>query len=1257
MSIVGPIDPILLSHLSPDTSVAKFRELLFCEARHVGLRPDAIIISSNLHVPDGGIDAQIDATGPLPTDTFIKPGRNSFQLKTGTTFKPWQPSSIRNELLTATGDLASEVKRTLEAEGRYTLVCFGLDLTPEQINDSHALLVGLFAESGFSNTEERVAVLGQCQIAAYFDRYSSLRLSLLGGSDEDFLSVSEWALHAHMSNQVILSEDQEKLINTLREKLLGETKHIRILGEPGIGKTRLVLESVRVEEIASHVLYVQHGARFSKTNLFREFLRETPKYPLVLVLDELSEREMSEVWGHLRNRCGALKIISLDHGPERSHDAEIDIVLAPRLPDATIKQILQSHVGEYADVDRWVTVCEGSPRVAQAIGENLAANPEDILKPPATVPIWERFLYGYTQQLGEDARHVALLMRHIALFSRFGFESPVGHEARYIANIIERSDPALTWQKFQEIVQQMRERRILQGDRTLFIVPWALHIHLWREYWHWYGRGFDFSQTFEHMPRTLHGWFMDMFRFAHDTSAAPIVREILRPDGIYSNRSFLSSDKGTTFLSTLAEADPGSTLSLIEQTFGIWTRDELLAFTEGRQNIVWTLEKIAVWRPTFTRAARMLTKLAITENASNSNNATGTLLGLFAIGPDNAATEASPSERLPILLEMLRSTDPDWKRIGLQVAEAALDASGHRFRIIGPEFQGVKERASLWRPQTYGEWWSEYKAYWNTLVNETRSWPNDLRTEANSAIIESAGHQIRIAKHKETILAVLEQIANDAATDIQRLNSFFIQRERWHREKEDSTTSFRLRRLEGRLTRRSLESRFQRYVLDTTWDEWNDYSPEGELREHTRPKRLISALAKRVAESDEAFNQLLPKIVSSHTQTPALSVFGRGMYAADNKCKRLLPLLECKEGDSQCLGGYLAALKESSIENWQSVFLGLLGKQETAKQGAALTWYSGFNDAVLDASMTAFENGWIEPGVFQHICFGLSWKSLSHDHLLRLFNLLSNRDDSVSTYLLVDLLDQILEHDSWIVDSEFVFRVVTAPIHFADRRGNMHSYHWHKVCEKLVTHDQNKAMPLFDMLLQQMNDNYRLSYDHDTAPLAHSLCKTNPTGAWQIITNHLLSTAPKWRGDLLNWLGGGIGGFDENVPIPPIAEIPTETIIDWIEHDPEGRAAMIAHCAPRSLDDMLGGDLTRALIAKYMHIDGVLSEISANFHSGGYRGPRSQYLRRKRDRFRAWLSQGFDANVSLWIENEIVQLDKDIEQSEIAEEREPWNRP
>lgn len=1104
-----PLRAELTWTLGAEVVVTRFRELLHCEARYAGLKPDAVTISANLYVADGGIDAQVESDHDLPEDTFLKFGRIGFQLKTGTTFRPWQQSSLKSELLSQSGKLASEVRRTLEVGGHYFLVCFGLDLTPEQRNDSRALIAALFADFGFTDLAAHIEVFGQSQIAAYFERYPSLRLSLLGGSDEDFLSVSEWSQHAHMSNELVLSEDQAKLVELLREKLRGEAKHLRILGEPGIGKTRLVLEAVRSEDIAPNAVYVEHGERFARTQLFRQLLRADSKYPLVLVLDELSEREMSEIWGHLKHRSGALKLISIDHGPDRSRDSEIGRISAPRLPDHTVRAILASHVGERAELDRWVSVCEGSPRVAQAVGENLAANPDDILRPPATVPIWERFLFGYALHQSEEARQIARVMRHIALFSRFGFEVPVGGEAKYIAEAVVQVDPAVTWSRFQEVVQTLRERRVLQGSRTLFIVPWALHFYLWREYWRWYGHGFDFVGTFGTMPEALHGWFMDMFRFAHGSDAAQVVRDILRLDGVFSNRDFLCSAKGTSFLSTLAEADPEASLTLIERTLGTWSREELLALETNRQNIVWALEKIAVWRPTVVRAIRMLARLALAENSNYSNNATGTLLALFHIGQEWAATEASPAERLPALLEMLQSGDNDLKRLGLKVAEAALKTSGRGFRIVGAEYQGLRERASVWTPETYGDWWVEYRHYWDCLVGETLKWDDELRKDANLTILAAAEEQLRIASHVEMVLSVIEQVSTDPTTEIRQLNHFFIRRIRRNRDEDDRSACFRLRRLDGRLARHSLKSRLQRYVLDTTWDEWEDYDVADELRECTRPRKLVRALAGRVARRDDAFDQLLPILVASASVTGALFYFGEALCASDTDYRRLERLIsvEVVSTQSQSLGGYLNCLKRRDPDRWRDALLGLLTNAATVTQGADLVWRTGFNNEIFDAWLDAFERGWIEAGCFRCLCYGKSWEAIPLDRLVRLLTVLSDRVDQISTYVLVDLLDQVLRMQVWPTDSDFVYRVATAPAHFEERQDTMHAYHWHSVCKKLVSHDSQKAIPLLNVLFQQMGTNYRLSYNHYVEPFAQALCRINPTEAWELVASHLLSVS------------------------------------------------------------------------------------------------------------------------------------------------------
>jgi hypothetical protein len=324
----------------------------------------------------------------------------------------------------------------------------------------------------------------------------------------------------------------------------------------------------------------------------------------------------------------------MDHGPEHSRDDQMLVVDCPRLHEDEIMAILASYLPKHTGVWHWAQWCSGSPRVAHAVGKNLQKTSEDLLKPPATVPMWERFVAGYERPDSQNAREAWTVLRHVALFTRFGFEEPVSAEAQYLCQCVQQVTPSITWACFQEIVEHLRERRILQGKRTLFIVPKALHIYLWLDYWKNYGRGFDFQHFFDSIPSSLQHWFLQQFIYAHGSPVAcNVVRYTLSLEGPFSNHAFLVSQAGTRFLKCLAEAEPSATVVVIERTFGTWSQEELKRWETGRKDIVWALQKIAVWREHFLRAARVLVKLALAENENYSNNSTGILLSLFQTVP------------------------------------------------------------------------------------------------------------------------------------------------------------------------------------------------------------------------------------------------------------------------------------------------------------------------------------------------------------------------------------------------------------------------------------------------------------------------------------------------------------------------------------------------------------------------------------------------------------------------------------------------
>ncbi len=1246
-----------IASLSGEQAVEVIHSILRAECDYAKLSPAALTISKRLTIADGGIDAEINVPSgvSVPSDCVFHEGITGFQIKAGASFKPWQPSAIRKELFGRSGKLAPEVERLLNRNGEYIIICTGHDLTPEQRNKSKKIIYELLLETKGVDYSDRIDVLGASQIGELVERYPGVASLLVPNPIHEALVLDEWKKDAHLSNAFEESEEQAGLISQIRAGLEGDVKHIRVVGEPGLGKTRIVLEALKDSQFSSYTLYVPNGSQFGVTGLFRQLLKTPYTKPLVLVIDELSEAELADIWRHLKPRCGYLKIITLDHGRDETYDDEIERLVAPQLSDNTIKKILADELGESSELDRWAAICEGSPRVAQAVSHNLRANPDDLFRSPTTIPIWSRFLHGYGRREEASARQIDCVTQYLALFSRFGFEAPVDKEAAYIADLVQQADPTIGWARFQEIVQDLRQRRVLQGSRTLFFVPKALHIYLWKQFWKNYGRQFDFIQTFNAMPESLHVWFMKMFKYAGDSSADHVIADILRPDGLFSDRSILTNEKGAQFLSTLSEANPVQVLLLLEATVGKWSDQELMEFKHNRQSFVWALEKIAVWPAYTVRAMQLLIRFAVNENSDYSNNSTGTLIGLFRIGPEEAVTESSPEERHPAMLQLLRATGEKERLLGLEGMKAAIGSHGLASRIIGPEYQGLKARAKLWMPKTYGEWWEAEFIYFQMLVNETKNWGPLLRPQVCEILLEVVKRQIKLPPCTSLAFETLEKLIDDDAMSRGSLNTFFRYWWEHHKDGQHSGIAKDIRSLERSYTRRNLINRFRRYVIDVNWMEWDEDFRERGGKSKSHAKKLVKALARRVILNPENLKQI-EDLLSPQEHTPALWSFGEHLGELDISRHLLPPLvrvaLESKH--DVCLRGYMNVLLVNDPEFYESTITEYLSAEGTAWLGVSIGLPSKYNDGHFSLFLDALEKQWIAPHMFEVLRYGRVVDDVHSHQIKRLLSLLCKLDSTESIGIAIDLLDGIPLNDSAPFNSDYVYGIVSKSVPAKNGRNSMREYHWNSVCNKLIGWKAEFGIPLLDVLLTKMGEDSSLSYNDEIVSVANQIVAVNPSGAWGVVQEHFDRALPTWRGDLINWLQGGLA-FDYDDDEPAIARMPLQEILSWIEGDPSSRARIIAHAVPKTLDDEGGGYLTRELLSRYRAYDGVESAISAIFHSGGWHGPRSIYLKQKRDKFRRWLASGYCAEITQWIESEIEYLDGAIESEEVDEERSNFN--
>lgn len=1227
-----------LSRLDSQGAVEVFRDLLWCQARRQGVPISSVHITLQ-EIADGGIDASVDEPALTEFDELLS-GRPSYQIKAGANAKPWQNSWLRKEFFGGSraavdrANLGAAVLRCLENQGRYVLVCFGCSPTPEQIAQAREKIEEYFTACGF--VRPRVEVWGQEHLIGLISNYPSLCLKIAGRDFPEFRSYTSWTMSSEMSLPLHLGEDQERLIKEIRTCIRGDTvRHVRVIGEPGLGKTRLVLQAMSVEDLAPQVVYVPHAEDFQRCQLFNTLLRSDNDYFVILVIDECSVKERASIWDAMRRRSDRCRLITIDHGPEDIRDSMMRVFDCPPLSDEQIAAIIDEYVPLPRESRRWAKFCGGSPRVAHAVGRNLQENPDDILKSPATVPIWDRFVAGYDNIDSASTRDRLLVLRYIALFQRFGFELPVHEEARFICELAQQANPDLTWPRFQSIVHDLKERRILQGKTTLFIAPKALHVYLWLQFWERHGRGFAMHEILPRLPVGLCGWFIRMFPYAHASDVAQRqVEALLGPSGLFADDSFAESQIGCEFLNVLAEAAPGATLRCIERTIGTWDRERLLRFKDARQQIVWALEKIAIWPPFFCRAAKVLLKLGAVENSRYGNNASGTFAGLFNPAPGAyAPTGASPTERLPALRAALESNIWEERQLGLRACESALSTySGGR--TIGAEYQGLRPTAKLWTPETWGEVFNAYSLVWQLVTEVSSTWQDEERAEANNVLIEAAADLICIEPIADMVFATLHALLDDPTTNLNKFVEFVTGALGLRRDELGETLISQLEALDKKITGTSFRTRLRRVVLLSTWED--EFDDEGKPRDDFQER--ITALVMETLDTSTLLDSVLADLVTGTSNS--IFNFGLQLGKLDHKRVFLKKIIKsyCENRASATalfLGGYLAAVFNSSVDEWESILEQLLVDNGFTAMIGPLIGHSGLTNSIFKKILVKVDAERLPISTFLAFCHMRQLRKIKKQNIESLLKRLI-LSQQIGYGLKIVHYVYCNKDSKRKLPEELTFELLFSEESPHDRRNPMTSYYWSGITKQFLAQYPGRYRDVFQASLGKLfRQRWYLDAHNRSYKVVLKIIQNDPEACWPIVTSMLGDL----RGETAYWLD------------LPLALFPIESVLSWVAEDPETRAPFIARAVPKTLSPNASGVLTRELLDHYGNIEKVRHALFSHFLTDSWSGPASGHYRRKRDEARSWLENETSARVIAWVEEYIELLGREIEQAEIEEER------
>jgi hypothetical protein len=672
------VTPGELGQLGSELAVAVLREMLWAEVNNLGIPISDTDIPFAVNDADGGVDATVKGTPKGTGNGLIFPPTTSYQVKAGDfSLGATRPAKIEELLMTPTAirqrsdaralpagashkpdGISPRVRACLDAGGTFVTMLFGNDGVEREEDATENAIRKFLGEIDAKYKKAKVKVWRQSRICGLLRQFPGVSLQIKNRADLGLLTHDQWTARLDMRQAFVAAPDQQKVMEGLRAAIRDASQgtiHVRVIGEPGVGKTRLILETLRERALKPLVLYAEKGSDVNGSVMAA--IRAASHARVILVVDECSADVRSSLTRSFGGSGPNLTIVSIYQDEEEGdRSPEYRLFTVPLLPSEEIEAILKSYGVDPAYAKGWAEMCDGSPRVAHVVGQNLRDDPADPLKGDGISMIWARYLAGDVERTSDDYKQRHLVLSSMALFKRFGWSAAVSAGAHEVFDlIISKLNDRLPKAEFINIINQMVRRKILQGDYFLYITPRALHIRLWIDWWSQFGAAINMIDLIPVLSDQMRQWFGEMIEYA---DAAPVskklVADLLGPKGLYADAEWLKTKAGGRFFFSLSLADPPSALRLLQRTIETKTRDELLQFEEGRRDIIWALENMALHGDLFRPAAELLLALAEAENETWSNNASGVFSGLFSLGYGEVApTGLAPEHRLPVLTKAL----------------------------------------------------------------------------------------------------------------------------------------------------------------------------------------------------------------------------------------------------------------------------------------------------------------------------------------------------------------------------------------------------------------------------------------------------------------------------------------------------------------------------------------------------------------------------------------------------------------------------
>ena len=1187
--------------------------LLSAEAQANGLPEYGIHVAGSITTPDGGEDGRITWTEGPDGTRFLPSRLCQFQLKAGRI----GPADAARDVLTPRGEVKGMVRSALEADGCYIMVSAD-SCTQQMIEARRASIRAALRGAGMDIADDRIDFRDAGQVAAWANCYPSVaawvKERTQPGTIGPFQSWRHWAGRAEHD---AASWTDDERFSELRAHVLAAAleprRFCRIVGRSGIGKSRLVLEALAPAHeaeasgysLSDLVLYADESEVGSPAiNGVAQVLAENGQRA-VIVVDRCPPETHQFLAGMVMRSGSRLSLITIDHEMPRG-SAERTLFRLDDAPssvtEAIVRQVSPGLPSE--DHRRLVRFSRGFPKIAMLVAQAWAESR------PVAHATEDHFVEAFV--LGRRPPDPDLLLKSAKLLATFGLvkvDHPDGDQLEEVAG----RGRGLTAGDLRFAIQELIHRGAAERrGRTVIFPASPISMNLAERQWQEWGPGAWRDVLAGDDSSDLKVSAAKRLALLSPEIAQPVVESVCDVGGPFDGMGGISRVGHAAVVSALAQIDSQRVAQQIDRSLGD-VEDLLTVEGDVRRDLVWALDKIAFHPEAFYDGARLLLRLALAENESWANNATGQFKELFPVILGNTA--ANGSTRFSFLQEAAQTDDPQQRMVVVDALIAGTWA-GHSSRSVGAETHGSRPALESWRPATREELDAYVEGCVTLLANFAAG-----DDESGRAARTGLGRNLRGLLANgfiDLVEAVVRRIVAAAGSwheALEGLGEFL----RYEARRMDPVLVGRVRTLMDEVISQGLESRVRLLVSEMPWDYLRDEEQDMESC-HDRQVEAVRELARELVEQPETLRGLLPQLCrgSQRMSCPFGHAIAEFSAAPLDSLEVIVAAIEEVPGDERnfdLLSGYLTRIVGDYPGDVEAFKQRAAQSFDLASGLPLICWRLGISISDIELVAGAFQANLLPPWPLMQWTLGGVLAQAPARAVGPLFDALLDHSPQafgVALDLMGMYTHQSLEK---LEDLRPQLRKIAENLTRWEHPRYRHpdGHHFGDLMKWILEQgrqdpDARSVALTLSRAFVDLDDDLRRRF---IRPVARTLLEGFPEIAWPIIGNAIISD------QLLAWslgyiLGGRLSSGDRHNSV--ILSLPEDVLFAWCHAHPDSAPSFTATVVPvlttydHEAADRAIHPLMARLLDEFGDRDDVLRCIGGNIHSYfGWGSPANYY--------------------------------------------------